>query len=257
MSSPSSSSHAGRTIVVTGGGASLGLAICENLHRRGANIVIADRDAAAAERLAAKLEAAGAGGAALAVQTDVTDATSIARMVKTVIDRFGRIDGLVNNAGILGPIKPMWETTDAEINRVYDLNVKAVFAATRAVVPHMMQHKRGAIVSIASVAGKDGPKDLSIYASSKAAVIGFTKSWAKELAPHGVRVNCVSPSIVASTGMQGEMPDWFSKDSVSRIPMGRAADASEVANIVAFLLSDEASFVIGACYDVSGGRASY
>ena len=93
--------------------------------------------------------------------------------------------------------------------------------------------------------------------SSKAAVIGFTKSWAKELAPHGVRVNCISPSLIQSTGMQGEMPDWFTKDSVSRIPMGRAASAAEVANVVAFLLSDEASFVIGACYDVSGGRASY
>lgn len=87
----------------------------------------------------------------------------------------------------------------------------------------------GAIVTIASVAGKDGPKDMSIYAASKAAVIGFTKSWAKELAPHGVRVNCVSPSLIESTGMKGEMPDWFTADSLSRIPMGRAARAEQVA----------------------------
>jgi NAD(P)-dependent dehydrogenase (short-subunit alcohol dehydrogenase family) len=245
----------GRTVIVTGGAASLGLAIASDLASRGANVVVADRDGAAAKRVAEGLAANG--GRALPIEADVTDSRALERMAAAALDRFGQIDGLVNNAGILGPIKPMWETTDAEIDRVYGLNVKAVYAATRLVVPHMMQRKRGAIVTIASVAGKDGPKDLSIYASSKAAVIGFTKSWAKELAPHGVRVNCVSPSLIQSTGMQGEMPDWFSKDSVSRIPMGRAATAAEVANIVAFLLSDEASFVVGACYDVSGGRASY
>ncbi|RTL71962.1 MAG: SDR family oxidoreductase [Hyphomicrobiales bacterium] len=245
----------GRTVIVTGGAASLGLAISTDLAARGANVVVADRDGVAAKRVAESLAANG--GRTLPVEVDVTDSRALERMTAAVIERFGQIDGLVNNAGILGPIKPMWETTDAEIDRVYGLNVKAVYAATRLVVPHMMKRKRGAIVTIASVAGKDGPKDLSIYASSKAAVIGFTKSWAKELAPHGVRVNCVSPSLIQSTGMQGEMPDWFSKDSVSRIPMGRAATAAEVANIVAFLLSDEASFVVGACYDVSGGRASY
>ncbi len=247
--------HSGKTYIVTGGAASVGRAISEGLARRGANVVIADRDAGAAKQVADFIK--DAGGSALAVATDVTNANALANMVREALARFQRIDGLVNNAGILGPIKPMWETTDEEVDRVYGLNVKAVFAATRAVVPHMMKQKSGAVVTIASVAGKDGPKDLSIYASSKAAVIGFTKSWAKELAPHGVRVNCISPSLVQSTGMQGEMPDWFTKDSVSRIPMGRAATAGEVANIVAFLLGDEASFVTGTCYDVSGGRASY
>lgn len=246
---------AGRTIVVTGGAASLGLAICRDLARRGANVVVADRDGTAADNVAKDIAADG--GSALAIATDVTDAAALDRMVSTTIERFGSIDGLVNNAGILGPIKPMWETTDEEVDRVYGLNVRAVYAATRKVVPHMLQRKRGAIVTIASVAGKDGPKDLSIYASSKAAVIGFTKSWAKELAPHGIRVNCISPSIIEATGMRGEMPDWFSKDSVSRIPMGRAATAQEVASVIAFLLSDEASFVVGTCYDVSGGRASF
>lgn len=246
---------ADRTVIVTGAAASLGLAIAKDLAARGANVVVADRDESGAARVAEDI--ARDGGIAFPIAADVTDARAIAAMVATAIDRFGAIDGLVNNAGTLGPIKPMWETTDDEIDRVYGLNVKAVYAATRAVVPHMIARKQGAIVTIASVAGKDGPKDLSIYASSKAAVIGFTKSWAKELAPHGVRVNCISPSLIQSTGMQGEMPDWFTKDSVSRIPMGRAASAAEVANVVAFLLSDEASFVIGACYDVSGGRASY
>lgn len=250
-STPPSPLH-DRIVIVTGGGASLGLATARGLADRGAKVLVADRDGAAAERAAGEI-----GASAVAMTIDVTDSNAIDRMVSAAIERFGRIDGLVNNAGVLGPVKPMWETTDAEVDRIYGLNVKSVFAVTRKVVPHMMRQRQGSIVTIASVAGKDGPKDLSMYASSKAAVIGFTKSWSKELAPHGVRVNCVSPSLIEATGMQGEMPDSFSKDSVSRIPMGRPARAEEVANVIAFLLSDDAGFVTGACYDVSGGRASY
>jgi 3-oxoacyl-[acyl-carrier protein] reductase len=245
----------GRVAIVTGGAASVGRAIVQVLSQRGATVVIADRDAASAARL--REEVSAEGGQALAVGTDVTNPASVERMVSTVLTEFAQIDFLVNNAGILGPIKLLWETTDADVTQVFDLNVRAVFACTRLVARHMMERRAGAIVTIASVAGKDGPKGMSVYASSKAAVIAFTKSWAKDLVDYGVRVNCVSPSLVGATGMQREMPDWFRTDSVSRIPMGRPARAEEVANVVAFLLSDEASFVTAACYDVSGGRASY
>jgi 3-oxoacyl-[acyl-carrier protein] reductase len=245
----------GRVAIVTGAGASVGRAIADNLARRGCAVVIAERDPAAAQAAAAAIS--GAGGKALAVRTDVTDPASVERMLAASLKQFGQVDYLVNNAGILGPIKPVWDITDEDIERVYDINVRAVFSCTRIVLGHMMQRKTGAIVTLASVAGKDGPKDMSIYASSKAAVIGFTKSWGKELAPHGIRVNCIAPSLIGATGMQSEMPAWFGTDSVARIPMGRPAHADEVANIAAFLLSDEASFVTCACYDVSGGRASY
>ncbi|OJU25391.1 MAG: hypothetical protein BGN89_03760, partial [Alphaproteobacteria bacterium 64-6] len=205
----------GRVAIVTGGAASLGKAISQGLAGRGASVVIADRDMAAARKVQTSI--AEAGGTAVAIEADVLDDKALAELLERSIAQFGYVDCLVNNAGMLGPIRSLIETTNEDVDRVFDLNVRSVFACTRIVARHMIERRQGSIVTIASVAGKDGPKDMSIYASSKAAVIGFTKSWAKELVTHGIRVNCVAPSLIESTGMQGEMPDWFSKDSISRI----------------------------------------
>lgn len=246
---------ASRIAIVTGAGASIGRAIALKLARQGVTVVIADRDFKAAQSV--QTEITSNAGHALAVQADVTEAVALQHLVDTTVKQYGRIDYLVNNAGTLGPIKPMWEITDAEVDRVFAINVRAIFALTRLVVPHMMKQGSGSIVSLASVAGKDGPQELSIYAASKAAVIGVTKSWAKEFIPHGIRVNCVSPALVEATGMRNEMPDYISTDAAKKIPMKRLVRVDEVANVVSFLLSDEASFVTGACYDISGGRSNY
>jgi 2-dehydro-3-deoxy-L-rhamnonate dehydrogenase (NAD+) len=255
MSSDASCELSGRVAIVTGGAASLGRSISETLARRGASVVIADRDVAGAAVVAKTITTAG--GKALALETDVLDCSALRRMLDQAVAEFGYVDCLVNNAGMLGPVRPLMETTDADMERVFALNVRALASCTRTVARHMIGRRRGAIVSIASVAGKEGPKDLSIYSATKAAVIAFTKSWAKELAGYGIRVNCVSPAMIEATGMKDEMPEAFMRDSISRIPLGRTARAEEVANVVAFLLTDQASFVTGTCYDVSGGRASF
>ncbi len=251
----SGSSFAGRVALVTGGAASIGRAIALDLARRGAAVAIADRNGGGAAGVASEIGAAG--GTAMAIEVDMLDAGAVERAVGEIGARLGPVDALVNNAGMLGPIAPLWETTDQDVMAVFDLNVRSVFSCTRIVARQMMARRRGAIVTIASIAGKEGPKNISVYAGSKAAVIAFTKSWAKDLADYGVRVNCVSPALVGSTGMHAQMPAGYSADSIGRIPMGRPAEPAEVANVVAFLLSDESSFVTAACYDVSGGRSSY
>ncbi len=183
---------------------------------------------------------------------DITDEAAVAAAVAEV----GVVDILINSAGIVGPNRPLWDTTLAEWHTTFDVNVFGLVAVTKAVVPGMVERGWGRIVSMASMAGKDGNPNLAAYSASKAAVIGLTKSLGKELAKTGVLVNAIAPAVI-ETPMNATTAPEVLAHITSLIPMGRVGRAEEVAALVSWLTSDEVSFSTGAVYDISGGRATY
>ena len=223
-----------RTAIVTGGQSGLGLACVERLRREGVRVVSFDLAEGADHRV------------------DVADRQQVDDAVAAV----GPVDVLVNSAGVVGPNKPLWQTTDAEWRTTFDVNVLGVVHLCRAVVPGMIERGWGRIVNLASVAGKEGNPNLAAYSASKAAVIGLTKSLGKELATSGVLVNAVAPAVIATPMNATNTPEVLDY-MVSRIPMGRLGQADEVAALVCWLAGDEVSFSTGAVYDISGGRATY
>ncbi|MDP8927160.1 MAG: SDR family oxidoreductase, partial [Actinomycetota bacterium] len=196
------------------------------------------------------------GGEAVAVVADITDADEVGAMVERALDAFGQLDILVNNAGMTGRDAPLWETTDEEWERVLRLNLTGTFYCCRAVVPHMRERRSGAIVNVASVAGKEGNPNMVPYSASKAGVICLTKALARAVVDDGVRVNCVAPAVIETPLLDQLQPEAI-EYMKSKVPMGRMGRPEEVAAVVHFLASDDASFVTGQCYDISGGRATY
>ncbi len=245
---------ANRVAIVTGAARGIGKAIATRLASEGATVVVADVNRDAAGVAAKELEAAGR--KVLACPMDVSEPAQVAATVQSVLQRFGQIDILVNNAGILGEVIPVHETPDTEWHRVLAVNLHGVFYCSRAVLPAMLSRKWGRIVSLASVAGKEGNPNMAAYSVSKAGVIAFTKSLAKEVARDGVIVNCVTPALT-DTDMARRVTPEQRAVLASKIPMGRLAAPEEIAAVIAFLASDDASFVTGAVYDASGGRSDY
>ena len=225
------------------------------LARDGFIVAVADVDEATAH-LTAKTINEIKPGSAFVVYADVADPSSAQQMINKVLERAGRIDVLVNNAGIVGPVAPVVAYSDEAWQRVMATNLSGVFLCCRAVLPHMLGRGSGRIINIASISGKEGNPNMAAYSASKAGVIGFTKALAKEVDKQGIYVNCVTPGVI-QTDMVKEVPETTVALLVSKIPLGRMGLPEEVAALVAWLASDECSFSTGAVFDISGGRATY
>jgi NAD(P)-dependent dehydrogenase (short-subunit alcohol dehydrogenase family) len=240
----------GRTAIVTGGAAGIGLAIAQRLAASGAKLSLWDRDQ---EALAAARKAL---GDAHTVPLDVSREADVAAAAAATQSALGRIDALVCSAGITGPNLTVADYPLADWKQVIDINLTGVFLCNRAVLPAMRAADFGRIVNIASIAGKEGNPNASAYSASKAAVIALTKSLGKEMAKTGIRVNCVTPAAVR-TGMFSQMTQAHIDFMLAKIPMGRFGLVEEIAAMVAWLATEECSFSTGAVFDLSGGRAVY
>jgi 2-dehydro-3-deoxy-L-rhamnonate dehydrogenase (NAD+) len=241
----------GRAAVVTGGAQGFGKAITQRFLQSGARIAIWDRDTALAEKKAKAL-----GGEVHALACDVAEPASVATALAATLGLFGRIDILVNNAGIAGANAKTWETDVEEWRKVMRVNLDGPFICSRAVVPGMIQQNYGRIVTIASIAGKEGNPNAAHYSASKAGVIALTKSLGKELAGYDIAVNCVTPA-AAKTAIFDQITQQHIDFMLSKIPRNRFVLVEEVASMVAWMASQENSFTTGAVFDISGGRATY
>lgn len=254
MSTSNTSTNTKRVAIVTGGAQGIGLAIVEALLADGLSVAIADIDTTLATHAAATLKDGGLD--AFPVTVDVSNAESVNAMTEQVLRERGRIDVLVNNAGIAGKAAPITEVDPREWAQVIAVDLTSVFLCCRSVMPHMTGRGSGAIVNVASIAGKEGNPNMVPYSSAKAGVIGLTKALAKEVALQGVRVNAIAPAVIETAILSQLTPEQVAYMK-SRIPMGRFGKPHEAAAVVSFLASDASSFVTGQCYDVSGGRATY
>jgi 3-oxoacyl-[acyl-carrier protein] reductase len=246
-----------KVAIVTGGGSGFGEGIARRFAEEGARVVVNDIDAAAAARVAGAIGTAG--GTALAVTADVTRDADWARLVAATLERFGRIDTVVNNAGWTHRNKPFLEVTEAEFDRVYAVNVKSIYLSARHVLPVYRRAGGGSFVNIASTAGVRPRPGLTVYNGSKGAVIIMSKSMAAEFGPDQVRVNCVNPVFSPDTALSADFAGGAVSDEAkarfrASVPLGRLSTPLDVANAALYLASDEASMVTGACIEVDGGR---
>ena len=241
----------GRIAVVTGGAQGIGLAIARRLTASGARVSLWDRDAGLLTTATAAL-----GGMASSQTVDIVDWKAVQSAADAVTAAEGRIDILVNSAGIGGKNASLDEYEIDEWRRVIDIDLNGTFYVNRAVIPGMKARNYGRIVNIASIAGKEGNPNASAYAAAKAGVIGMTKAVGKELAGYDIAVNVITPA-TAKTRILDELKPEFIDYMLSRIPRGRFAEVDEIAAMTAWLVSQENSFTTAAVFDLSGGRATY
>ncbi len=238
-----------KVAIVTGSAQGIGLATALRLASEGARVVVSDLGGARVQAAVAQVRAAG--GQAMGCVVDVTDRAAIDAMVAEVKAAWGRIDVLINNAGITKDAR-LAKMTSAQFDSVIAVNLKGVFECTQAVADLMVTQGSGSIVNASSVVGLYGNFGQTNYAATKAGVIGFTKTWARELGPKGVRVNAVCPGFIR-TPILDTVPDAVKQKMVDKVPLGRLGNPEEIASVYAFLASDDASYLNGAVIEVSGG----
>lgn len=243
---------AGKAAIITGGGSGIGKAIATGFVREGARVVICGRDAGKLERAAREI-----GASCLAVTADVSDQGTPEKLVTQTLERFGRIDTLVNNAGVLLP-GTAESLTEAQWDQTYNINVRAVWQLSRAVLPHMRSAGGGSIINIASVLSSLGARNRVAYAASKGAVLAMTRAMALDHATEQIRVNCICPGIVETDMVAAfNLDENARQQRIAAHPMGRFGQPEDMAGLAAFLASDEAAWITGASFPADGGYSAH
>jgi NAD(P)-dependent dehydrogenase (short-subunit alcohol dehydrogenase family) len=250
--------HEGKTMIVTGAAGSIGFATCEILVREGAQVMLVDIAGEALERRTAELEAAG--HQVIAHQADCADEAEVAGYARAAMDAFGRIDGFFNNAGIEGDLAPTHEYDIAMFDKIIRVNLRSMFLGLRFVIPHMVAAGKGAVVNTASIGSERGLAGACAYNAAKHGAVGLTRTAASEVAQKGVRVNCVMPGVIETPLLVGMLEQMFDgnvqagMDKLGQVAtLNRVGQPREVGDVVSFLLSDEASYVNGAKWEIDGG----
>lgn len=241
-------------VVVTGAARGIGKATALEFCNHGASLVVIDileKELKEVHKIIQQM-----GVQVLSLKADLSDNNQVQDVVKKTIDDFKKVDVLVNNAGISGPTVSITNLPEEEWDKVLRVNLKSMFLLCKSIVPVMVENKKGSIVNVASIAGKEGNENMGAYSVSKAGVICFSRVLAKELAIHGIRVNSIAPSVI-NTEMLSPVPKELIDSLLKKIPMGRMGDPGEVANLILFLASKESSFITGQCFNITGGRGDY
>ncbi len=244
-----------RRAVITGGAQGIGRAVAERFLDSGATVALWDIDPLL-EKTTAELQTAHGNDRVVSANVDVANYPQVEEAAQSLISSWGNIDILCANAGIAGPTHTLWDYPLDDWNAVQSININGVFHCCKAIVPNMISQNYGRIINTASIAGKEGNPNASAYSTSKAAVIGMTKSLGKELAEHNICVNCITP-VTADTRILDQISEEFIEYMRSKIPRGRFITVQEIAGTIAWMASEENRFTTAAVYDLSGGRATY
>lgn len=244
----------GKVVIITGAARGIGKATALGFSKRGATVVIVDvleKELQEVSEIIRKMDKK-----VLSIKADVSDNDQVQNVIRKTVNNFGKIDVLVNNAGIVGPIAPIVNVTEDDWDKTMRINLKSVFLFCKGVVPIMVKNKKGSIVNVASIAAKEANESQSAYSASKAGVMCFSRVLAKEVAKDGIRVNAISPALINT-----DMPAHLSKEQLEtllkKIPMGRMGDPEEAADLILYLSSEKSSFVTGQCINITGGRGDY